>query len=224
MADFREWYVSTLLPTWLLGPMGQGFGLALAQVKDLVKDAAKEAVKARFPLLGPADALPSIAADRNLERGAQTENAFRIYLTQAFDLWAKGGTKEGIEEAVDLLGYATATVYDAHTIDLGPGPTTDSAWARFIVVLADHPWTSDGTWDDPGTWDDGGTWDSDAPKDAVDAILRQVKRWKGAHSQCLFVVVPFGDAEIWDLPLDGTWGDPGVWDEGENVAYWPVVD
>lgn len=224
MADFREWYVSTLFPAWLLGPMGQGFALAFGQIKDAAKDAAKEAVKARFPLLAPADALPSIGSDRLLERGAQTEAAFRAYLAEAFDLWSAGGTATGIEAAVDVLGYGTATVYDAHAIGLGPDPTPSSSWAKFIVYLDGHPWASDGIWDDPGTWDDGGTWDSTAPLAAASAILRAVRRWKGAHALCVAVVLPFGDTELWDLPIGGIWDDPGTWDEGNGAAYWPVND
>lgn len=221
MADYREWYVSTLMPAWLSGDMGRSMALALGQIKDLAKDAAKEAVKAHLPLIAPADALPAIGADRSLERGAQSEGAFRLYLSQSFDVWTKGGTKTGIEDAIDVLGYCTADVYDAHTIDLGPGDTPASAWARFIIVLSGHPWQPDGTWDDPGTWDDGGTWDSTAPAEAVDAIIRAVRRWKGAHAQCLGVVVLFGDAELWDVP-GGTWDDPGTWAEDEDAAIWGV--
>jgi hypothetical protein len=223
MADYQTWYLETLLPGWLLTPMGQGFALALAQIKDSAKETAKEAVKARLPLIAPLDALPSIAADRLLERGAQAESTFRLYLSQAFDVWSQGGTPTGILQAVTLLGFGTPTIFDALHFDLGPGPSTDSAWARFIILLEDHPWASDGIWDDPGTWDDGGTWDTDATIDEASSVVRQVKRWKGGHSQCLSVVLPFEDGELWDWP-EGTWDDPGTWGDGTEVAFWPVVD
>ncbi len=213
MADFNEWQLKTLFPGWMQGPLGGGLALALGHLKDAFAQTARQAVKARFPALAPADALPSIGADRLLERVPfDSDGSYRLRLLAAWDLWAKGGTKTGIEDAILNVGYSTVALYDAHTIDLGPG-----SWARFVVVLLEHAWGSDGVWGDPPAWGDGGTWGSTALLSEVDLILRQVRLWKGAHARCLNVIVPLS-GELWGVPPEGLWGDAGVW--GGAAAYW----
>lgn len=218
MADFNKWQLETLAPGWLRGPLGEGLALAMGHMKDAFAQAARQAVKARFPLLAPADALPSIGADRMLERmPPETEPSYSARLVAAWDAWAKGGTVEGITDAIALTGLCTAIVYNTFEADLGPG-----SWARFIVVLSGHPWSGDGVWGDPPPWGDGGTWGSTALVSEVDLIRRQVAKWKGAHALCLGIIVPLG-GEIWGIPPGGLWSDPSTWG-GESATWLPLPE
>lgn len=218
MADFHEWELKTLFPGWMQGALGGGLALALGHMKDAFAQTARQAVKARFPLLAPADALPSIGADRMLERmPPESEADYRQRLVDAWDAWAKGGTPEGITDAIDLTGLCTSAVYNTFQIDLGPG-----SWARFVVVLSGHSWSSDGVWGDPPPWGDGGTWGTTALASEVDLIRRQVAKWKGAHALCLGIIVPLS-GELWGIPLGGLWSDPGTWG-GEAATWLPLPE
>lgn len=195
MADYAE-FESGHAPPWLAGPKGVAWWLVWGHFKDALAEGGKQAIKARMPLLGPPDALPALAEERSLERlPPDSETSWRERLAEAWELWALGGTKQGVLGAVQRIGLPAVTLEEAYEYDPG-----DPAWARFRVSVATpNPWLSDGLWSDPGFYDDGGTWDSTASPEEVQRVRRQVRLWKGAHTACDGVAVELSDLAIWML-------------------------
>lgn len=198
MADFNKWQLETLTPSWLRGPLGEGLALALGHMKDAFAQAAKQAVKARFPLICPADALPSIGADRMLERmPPETEPSYRARLVAAWEAWAKGGTPEGITDAVVLTGVCTP-VYDGPDLVsprvydvLHDGWGGAGSWARFWLVL-EQPHIFQACWtigDGTLVADDTVLGYTGATQAQGHLITRQVSKWKGAHARCEGVIL-----------------------------------
>jgi hypothetical protein len=219
MADYADYEVQRA-PAWLRGPLGSGWLSAHGYLKDALVEGARQAVRARFVTRAPVDALPVLASERSLERmPPDTEAAWRARLGQAWELWAYAGTRKGVREALERTGYATSVVvYDALEWPTGPGAVS---WAVFWVVLSGHDWVSDGVWSDPGVWGDGGTWGSTATPDEVARVQRLILLWKPAHARCAGVIVLLS-GEVWGVPLDGLWGDPGTW--GGTSAVWLLPD
>ena len=216
--DSYSQYLLGIVPRWLRGRFGGGWMESHGLVLDGLIEGARQAVLSRFVTRAPADALPYLASERQLERmPGQTEANWRQTLLDAWNLWVWAGTKRGIRDAVLRTGYATdVAVYNAHEWPDGPNV---QGWATFWVTLSGVAWTNDGVWDDPGVWDDGGTWDSTATIDEVDRVLRQVLLWKPAEAYCGGVIVVL-NGELWDWP-EGTWDDPGgTWD-AESVIWQP---
>ena len=215
MADYSEYEVQRA-PVWLRGEFGSGWLQSHGFLKDGLAEGARQGVLARFVSKAPSDALPVLASERSLERmPADTDATWRARLADAWSMWAYAGTRKGVKEAIERTGYATSVVlYDALEWPTGPGAVN---WAVFWVVLSGHGWSTEGLWGDPGTWGDGGTWGSDASEEEVQRVLRLVRLWKPAHAYCAAVIVLLS-GEVWGVPLDGLWGDPGTWG-GESI-YW----
>lgn len=92
-ANIAEWLHS--LPISWLTQRANGYAdsTAQGQLYDGQVTLAKEAVKARMPLLAPSDALGHVGGDRQLIQGyAEPDDDFRIRCKTAFDQWALAGT------------------------------------------------------------------------------------------------------------------------------------
>lgn len=207
-------------PTWFAAPAGSDWWTLWGQTKDVCAEAAKEAVKARFPSLAAYDALEVQAVERNTERyPLESESAFRVRLAESFDRWTWGGTPQGVIDAaaatpgVTSVGYFEAWQWD-------PG---SERWARFWLVL-------ESTWSEPPDWDDDGlVFDSDesdflfdltADRESIEFLRRQVRRWKAAHAKCESALVLIGDGHVFDED-DLLWGegdDELIFDAGDVVA------
>jgi Phage tail protein (Tail_P2_I) len=177
---------------WLSRPVGGAFVEANAIVHDVAADGAREAVKARFIGLAPADALPYHAGERLLEQGAgETEDAWRARLLDAWDEWAWAGTPRGLERALELF-YEPAAIYEA--FDWYPG---DPAWARFWVVLgpSGHPFGPTKKVGSGPAWKVGdGTLVgvTGATSEDVARLRRTIKLWKPGNTTCADVIAAAG--------------------------------
>lgn len=181
-APYAE-YAAQLAPAWLRSALGGGYLYAVGLVLDGQVEAAYQAVAARFLRTAPQDALPLAADERQLPRPAGATSAgWRSHLQQAWNLWRKAGTREGLEAAFGHLGL-TATVYTERDWPL------DGRWSDFRVVVTGHPWQTDGVWGDPGTWGDGGTWGSTASEGEIAQVYRAVRLWRPAEGWCRGVVI-----------------------------------
>lgn len=154
-SDYRK----QLSPPWLRGKNGDAWNDAHGAREDEVASRAKEAVKATFPALAPADALPRIGSGVQLERYAgESESTYRARLAKPFSAWRNAGTARGLLTALADAGYPSARLMtvlgeDAHLDANGNlviGKTacrnwaidaTPEFWSKYQVLLpAPHPW------------------------------------------------------------------------------------
>jgi hypothetical protein len=194
-----------------VGLEGENWFVFWGHLKDAFAEAAKDAVKARFPSLAAVDALEAQAADRNNERyPAESEELFRVRLAETFDRYQWLGTPPGVIAAVEQTPGVTDVVYrEAWQWDPG-----SPLWARFWVVLA-TTWELPVAWGDPGeTWGGGRLWGLSTSRESVAFLRRQVRRWKAAHAKCAGLLVKIGDATVWGEP-DRTWGGGRTWGAGK---------
>lgn len=182
-------------PAWLRQTLGNAWNDSHASLEDAAAALAKEAVKASFPGLAPADALPALGADLGLEQGAgESAAAFRARLLVALDAWAWAGTEKGLLlYALTPAGFTNAGVI--RNRDWTPPDGDTASWARVWVVIAKpNPWTADGAWNSGGTWGDGGTWGSDATPEEVAMVRRLIRTWIPAHVVIAGIFVACDDA------------------------------
>ena len=170
---------------------------------DVFAEATAQAIRVRFFSECPADALPHIGTERDLERGpGETTAQYRERLRLAFDAYAYAGSEKSIKDQLAVFGYTAVTVYESE--DWYPGA---AEWWRFWVVIdAPHDFpTPTNIWD-TAIWD-GFTWD-DAATDAAARICRVICKWKPAHAKNVAVIVVHSGS-LWDH--SATW-DSFTWD------------
>lgn len=228
MASFRS-SLYAISPPWLRGPVGERLMYGFGVVLDAVAEWAGQGVRARFPGLGPADALPLIGADRQIVRGfAESDASYAARLVRWLDDWRIAGSAPSV--LGQLRGYFLASRPRMRTIDdsgnwvtlasddtlswvRGAGWNWDGLmrWWRFWAVIypSNGPWQTEGTWSDGTTsWGDGGTWGTTATPDEVATLRAIVAQWKGAHALPQWVIVAFDDATFTPgaSEPDGSWG------------------
>ena len=218
------------LPVWIADDQGQAFEATFGQAKDTELGLLKEAVKARWPTVGPDDALYFQGRDRDiLQAPVETSAEYRLRLSAAPDLWNPwGGTPKGLEDRFNPYGLPSGTA----VVSLDNWQiTTDgnSDWFSRVFILVDSNvgtgahWFTDGLWNDPGNWDDLGVWDSSATVADLDYLRKSIRAWKSAQSYPVWIAVLLigGDNDgFWDFPA-GLWGDPGDWtDSTLGLTYW----
>lgn len=93
---------------WLFGgPVGQAEAGALGDVLDGQVDQLRQATKARMPTIGPVDALPHIANDRQLVQGpSESAQAFALRLQCADQQWQYAGSALSILFSLYYQGLA----------------------------------------------------------------------------------------------------------------------
>lgn len=209
-ADFFEWLPEQASP-WARGEIGENWWLFWGHLQDGFTEAAKEAVRARFPSLAAPDALQAQAADRNTERYlGEAEASFRVRLAETFDRYQALGTPAGLVAAAEVVpGVLSVDYLESWQIE-----PSSPLWARWWV-LCRVEWPLAPAFDAPGlVWDGGWTWDFGAVEEQA-LLLRQLRRYRAAHCKGrLCVATP--DAPVFDAPgfvWDGGW----LWDGGKAV-------
>lgn len=231
MATILRAAILELVPRWLRGTTAGAILQAIALHIDLTVQMAASGVRKRFPGAdGTEDAIPRIAADRQIIRGRyetaashnqrlvrwwddhkRRGNAWAL-LEQLFRYFAAAFAIECVTFHGDRYSLTTAGVVTHDTIAWVPD-NQSALWARWWLF---YRWPSaieaDGTWADAGNWDDGGVWDASlAALSAIDVDDTRAlpKTWGAGHATGKIVLLPAG-AELWDYP-PGTWGDSGQW-------------
>jgi hypothetical protein len=104
-SSFRK-YRQSLVPTTHQRAQGAAWQGQLGDVDDTLVDRAKQAVKARMPLLAPTDALNLLGIERSIPRGpSESDAAYGLRLQAAWNTWPWAGTAFGILSALAALGY-----------------------------------------------------------------------------------------------------------------------
>lgn len=218
--DFWTFQISQA-PTFFAWSAGADWWGLWGQTKDAIAEAAKEAVKARFPSGGAPDALEAQAADRSTERyPTESEAEFRVRLAETFDRCQWMGTPPGVIDAASATpGVGTVSYFEAWEWDPG-----SPLWARFWLVLGSS-WGEAASWDDVGlTFDSDDTtllFDVTVEQESIAFLRRQVRRWKAAHARCEAAMVLIGDGHVFDESDDLVWGEVDgelTFDAGDAVA------
>lgn len=228
----------TRLPTvpWLQGHWGSRWLYMIGLVFDAISEAGKQATKARFIDTAPDDAVPLLGRDHVIESGLdESLDTYRERVGEAWEAWPKAGTEAGLlgQLRAWLPGVEIALISNREWSippmgrPASPGKVAIAGpdwWSRMYVVIGPQSrWNHDGTWDDPGVWDDGGTWDSTAFSFEIEAAKRMVHNWKAGHEYVPTIIVLTPDAELWDYP-QGTWDDPGFWNDTTlGVIRWEIT-
>ena len=215
-----EDYQEELAPPWLRAGSGKGWLRALGNQKDLAELRVKDAVKARFPLQAPVDALGNLANERQLAQGTtESQSAFRARLRAAWDVWPWAGTPTGLLRALYYAGYPNTALItaqgNAHQLDANlnvvttavPGgySFTSGFWNGFKVLF--FP-----SW--PASW--AGTPPGNT-SDEVNFIRSLVNQWKPGHG--LLEDMQVVGLPVWGWPTTQAWGT-GTWGNAIVNTVW----
>lgn len=207
-ADYQAAYA----PSWLQGPVGEAWHSAFGVMKDAVVEGAIQALKCRWVGVCPVDALAWIGAERGIAQ-LPTENlyAYRARLQSAWLIWKYAGTKTGVANAIQQLGYPNVTVAENGPYSVNPA-TRVVEWWRFTVFLQQpHPFSV--SW----FWGDGGGWGAPArvwglgQRQAIADIVTQIRTWKPPHALCSGLVIILS-GHVWNSQAPSfNWGDGTVY-------------
>lgn len=198
--------------------LGTGLGVwagVAGRIDDLVVR-ARTAVLSRQPRVAPADALPYIAENRNLDHPARfTVDQVRDYLASAWALWRKAGTRTRMLDELGNLGLNDCEIVSWRDLaDAGQPQAFGgdfSCW--FLRIKQPNPWRPVAKWDSGVLWDQPQLW-WDAGRHDPElwaAILRVIAKWKPAASSCRFVEIVlrvdiFGNpTEVARAPIHEWW-------------------
>lgn len=185
-------YAIQVSPPWMRGRMGAAWTEAKAIVFEVLADATREAIKARFPLIAPEDALPYLSSERGLEKmPAESVATWRERIWSAWDTWIWAGTKNGVQDAIDLADLFPTTSRSIK--EWWDWPNLPSAeWARFwLLVEQPHAYTAPPNVGDPGLLVDG-SWVvgiSGMTIQQVQLLRRTIRTWKPAHTRCPAAII-----------------------------------
>lgn len=203
---YRAW-ARELMPTWLRGTWGGAFVDTIGLVFDAIQEANYEAGAANLldaPTF-PADALPLVGSERNIERyPSETDAQYKARVRGAWTAWPQAGTKGGILSQLSA-GAFTAAIMEAWDWNWDGPFATNPNWSRFWTVITNHGWSRT-HWGDGRTWGTG-TWGSTASQAEASTLLRIIRKWKAAHTVPITIVVMEPSTWASEQP-DGTWADP----------------
>lgn len=206
--------------TILDGPYGRAWQRVFGTVADVQLGRLRDAVSASWPTYAPEDALTYIADERDLERlgvlPSGTPEALAVYrprLRAAWRIWRRGGSAEGVVEALSWMAVAARVL---RRQDYAPPPTAGTpyvrtfarmAWAQFDLLTGATPDLGLLKWGD-FAWGDGSTWGTTLSVDDIASMRRLIRRHKAAHETCTYLHVTESTGAIW-----GTfqWGDGTVY-------------
>lgn len=152
-------------PPWLQGQFGAAWLSAFGSLKDDEVDLLRQAVLSAFPAYAPADALPVIGDELQLDRGPkETDPGYAGRITDPWTQWARAGSPLGIllalhygnfdgavlvqqnglafslsappTDGVDPTSLLTVTTLGELATPLTPYPTPDYT----KVIPAGNPW------------------------------------------------------------------------------------
>lgn len=222
VATFKDEHLEQA-PPFLRDPAADTLHKAQGDAKDSLVDRARHAIKARFALIAPEDALPRIAFDRQLAAGpGESAASWAARLVGAWAAWPLAGTASGVLNALWDAGYPTAQLVTqrGHRFALdgsrqrvrtiGPAVTFDppNFWNTFLVYF-EPPL--------PAAWVSGGVPADGSPES--ERMKRLVKKWKASYARFDRVVIRVS-GHVWG-ELGLVWGAAGAVWGGVTVEWIP---
>jgi Phage tail protein (Tail_P2_I) len=183
---------------WLRGPNAQAFLVLLGAEKDAMVDELRAAVKARWPGIGPPDALGLQGQGFDIERfPGESDELYTARLQRAWETHKLGGTAAAVVESLHAYGIPDVRIVEDWEGEFAPG----NWYSRFWVVLGPDfgalgiaPLTMPFELGAP-------TLGSTASVDQVRAIKRQVLKWKDTHGYPVRIILRFGNAPVLGMAL-----------------------
>lgn len=235
-----EKFQQEIAPPWLADDNGLTLNGFLGGIRADERALLKEAVKARWPTLGPDDALGRQGLDRQIEQApGETLDAFRARITDPFATWYWAGTKTGIRNIFLPWGFTAEQVlvfddYEHHfavgewhsrvntVLDsVGGQFTTDGLWSGAGFYDDGGSWDIEAVdyWDGPGVYDDGGLWGTEFFAPYLSYIRRSYRRFKspGSYPVALYIVL----TDAVDPDDEGLWASLGDYDDGGSWGTEP---
>jgi hypothetical protein len=212
LRTFRD-AIRALSPPWLRRGTAQSILYAVAVQLDLLTDAARAALKSRFPGMYSNESLPLIGRERRIRRGRfESESTYASRLLPWLDHHRlRGGPYAMLAQLhayyapVNFpieLRYASGRNFVMSPADgsvlrgdvAWTPPGSAAQWARWWLYYQwPHPLGDDGVWSDPGTWDDGGVWDSNMAPSEVRDVRLIPREWNAAHAIGRIVLISTQD-------------------------------
>lgn len=202
----------------LQGRWARAWGRSLGAEKDITVERARQAVLAGAVTRCPADALPLLGADAQLEQlPGELDAAYRTRIAGAWDTWPWAGTRTGLLTVATQLGYPGAVLLTAAEWGV---PLASTLWARWWLLVAptDHAFLAEDAWG-TGTWGDGGTWGSDATEAEVALHRRAFRQFTNARD-IGWLRFAFNNTDYWGDP-DGIFNH-GKWGSDPAYVEWRV--
>jgi hypothetical protein len=151
--------ILSLAPPWLQHDTGERFLYTIGLGMDVLLEKANQGQRARMPLVADPSALPYLAADRVLSQGpTESDVAFAVRLSQAFEAWSIAGNRRSILAQVQAYFSTPQPLYAAQLPEClivgGNGSsttwdtvytTTPSGGAPAHAQIAPANWNWDGT-------------------------------------------------------------------------------
>jgi hypothetical protein len=214
--EYAQYEVETS-PAWLRGPWGERWNEVSGLIKDAWRDAARQAVKARFVAFAPRDALAQLLRDFALDDPyEEPEATTRSRLARAWETWQRAGTRRGLVAALEAAGYANVAIKEWFEWN-----HTGRWWDFWVVLRPPFAWDNAAVraakWGRRWRWGDATRLASGFPKGEAARVTAIVRKWKPAHAHCVNVIV---------LLSGRLWGDGMRWGDGfrygGTVALWRV--
>lgn len=196
--------LQAITPGWLSRRWGGRWRDAMGVTIGALGQWALEALWARSTSRCQDDALELHADTRQIPRApSEPSGSFRARLVGAFGTHEIGATVKGIETQFDVVGMAETFVME--NVDWQPDlDATNTKWWRFWVVVPEPHGIAPPSWfiGDPGVLvGDSGLVISSTDAAKVALMRSIVRRWKGAHSVPVSIIVLWGTK----LVGDGQW-------------------
>ena len=221
-----------LMPGALRGPYGLAWARAHGTLKDQLVARTRQSVYAGGVSdpegrgrEAPADALPRLGLDAEIERApSETDASYRARIAGAWESWSWLGTRYGITYAVGLLGYGYPAIVAWRTL---PWDSRSDLWARLrAFFLGRAAWTG-AAW---GAWSWGSRLVEDIeaadPATVRPQLRRTLRQWVNARDRVFTVTVARGE-NLWGMFVwgEGTWASAtvDVWgppEWGSSEATW----
>jgi hypothetical protein len=215
-----------------MAPRGVAYERGMGRALDALCAWCMAAVRARVIATADEQALAYLGAERGLERlPGEFLEAYRTRVARAWDYWRLGGTRPGMQLALELLGY------DVTIIEHGlPPPDGQSApdrvwWSEFTIWLRPGSVPGYGAvlWGEefgvPPTqhvWGEANLlWGTSMPAREMWRIMATICQMKSAHSRPRQVFYA-PRMHFWgDVNLE--WGDPEIeWGGGVGTLQIPI--
>ncbi|WP_437875228.1 hypothetical protein [Sorangium sp. So ce513] len=219
---------------------------ALASVLDAGAEVLVQGIQARFPGLGTPTALPYIGRDRRIIRGPlETDAGYAARLVRWLEYWRAAGnayvlvlalqgflspehprirlvTRQGLwytlEPSGELLWHRAAP--NNWDWDSLTHPESAAHWSDFWLIVYPPHFEPDGTWGDgTSAWGPGDAFGVQTTASNIAAIKAIVRQWKGAHTNCVTLILAYDPTSFDPASPPGAPGMPdGQW------GYWSKDD
>ena len=201
-----EDYITALQPSPLAKPLFLAFVGAFGKELDTHRERLRQAAQVNVIGKAPADALDTLGEERLLLRyPSESDTVYRARLKQAFTIWSKSGTKNGILAALDgafpLSGTSWSTLEyaedAAHFFSTG-------FWAQFEVIgdvdpiLLSWEFGSGEVFGDPEL-----TYGSTATPDQIKLLIKTVLDNKPQYSFAVRISLLLAAGETAVIPIQG---------------------